>query len=929
MYRYAQLAEKGKWIEVIDSPDIEQKLQQMGAVRATVLAVSDVVSEDGDNDNLKYKGPLYFDIDSPDLTQAIASTRELVHKLRELDVPDEAIKVFCSGKKGFHVFVPEKVFMETKRAVKGLPAIYMELAKELYVHGMDFQVYSGSKGRVFRPENGLRPDGAYRVRVSLNELETMTPSDYREVVKAPRDKAYPEVNGAKAYSLAALYERAKTTAHKKAVLRNSALPVEELKPYAEDPPACIPALVLTDKNVHFNQAGMQLAIFISRAGVPNYKASSLMDEMATRKTSSTYDTFRKRKVHLEGLVKYTQNKEKAEFSCAAMRTAVGRKVCRDCPLNGKTLGGRGMEDMPAVLARPDGYYIAGKEEDRRVSTFTLHPVEVFVDQAQNGGTARRTGTSMQVQSHGEILGTIHFDETGWRSRSELLRQMEGIGNLGFLGSDVDVQKLKIAVYQAIGDEEVDEITKVHSAGVWETATNIKGDKVYTYVEPGLSINSYGIKGTHELHGRVVPEPRLRMSQRPESGDQKMKTVLQQLIAVNSPVVMAQLLGWHSLCHIKAQVMSVYGQFPSLNLWGNAGSGKTMTSTLLACLNGVDYSKTGPLLLSMTTAYPLIEVASSTTTIPRIFEEFNRSKIKKYGMYEQCVEIIKAAWNNHPVARGRLQTSKANNQGRIGAEVTEMHITAPLVICSEQAPDEPALQQRMLQVELSNHTRAGRSENFYYAQRHKDLLLDFSRALTMTSLKTKESWVGEKLDEHYASVPHKINDRSRFAYALLFIGLDYFHAVAESLSIDITKEMNGLRTDLATYLKVAEPELVRTKVWSEVDQVLSILADMAQLAIQDQGLSPLLPGKHFLAVPSKDELILDLEVIYPLYRMFTSKTKTPMVFNSLKQLTPLLKSESYYVTNVRRHPEVSESRKVWVLRLSELADKGHNIGMFSE
>ena len=929
LFRYAQLEEKGKWIEVIDSPDIEEKLKKMGAVRSTVLAVSEAIKEDTDNAEVKYKGPLYFDIDSADLGQAIVSTQELVSKLQDLDVPDEAIKVYCSGKKGFHVFIPEKVFMDSKRAVKRLPAVYMELAKDLYVHGMDFQVYSGGMGRMFRPENGKRDDGAYRVRISLSELSKMTPELYKQLASAPRDQVYPEVNGAKAYSLAALYERAKTTAQKKATLRDAALPVEELKPYAEEPPACIPALMETDKDAHFNQVGMQLAVFIARAGVPRYKANSLIEELATKKTSTTYDTFKKRKIHLEGLVKYTQNKKSVQFSCPAMRTLVGKKVCRDCPLKSKTLGGRGMNDTPAVLARPDGYYVAGQNDDRRISTFTLHPLEVYVDQGQGGRTSRRTSTSMQIQAGGEILGTILFDEAGWRSKAELLKQMEGISNLGFLGSDTDVQKIKIACYST-GEDEVEEITKVHSVGVFETATNVRGQKIYTYVEPGLSVNSYGIQGTHEFHGRANPEPALRATPKPVPGDPIMRDTLNNLLRINSPLVIAQLIGWHSLCHLKAQVMSLYGQFPSLNIWGNAGSGKTMTSSLLACLNGVDYGATGnPVLLSMATAWPVVEAASSTTTIPRIFEEFNRSKIKKHGMYEHCLEVIKAAWNNHPVARGRIGRSKANASSRTSAEIVELHITSPLVVCSEQAPDEPALQQRMIQVELSNQTREGCDDHFYNTINRRNELLCFSRAMTLTALKTKETWVDERMKEGYKRVPNEVNDRSRLAYALLFVGLDYFEGVGHSLDFDLSSDIAQLKKELENHLSAEKHTISQAKTWSEVDNVINVIADMAQLGIQDMGMSPLVPGKHFLLVPDKDELILDMQVIFPLMNRWIRQGGVTPVFNTLKQMSPLLKSEHYFITNLRREPEISAARNVWVMRASKMQEKGHNTEMFQQ
>lgn len=932
LYRYVQLDERGQWVTIPDSPDYEKIARDMGAVRMTALALSEQITDETDPEKVKYKGPLYFDIDNSDLAMSISSTKELIGKLQELEVPEEAIQVYCSGNKGFHVFVPEKVFQERASAQKRLPEIYMEMARDLYVYGLDFAVYSGGKGRMFRPENGRHESkGTYRVRISLQELEEMTPEIYRGMVTAPRTAEFKKLNGTKSYPLRAVYERCKQRVFKKQKLKSSALPVEELKPYAEEPPACINELMLPKHKIAFNSAGLQLATFIARSGTPKYRVDSLVDQMSTARQSTTYDTPRKRREHLRGLVNYVQAKSGVNFSCAAMRSLVTRNPCKDCPLKEKGLGERGAEDMPAVLARHDGYYVAGKEEDRRVSTFTLHPVEVFMDQPQGRGSARRIGTTMQLQSHNEVLGRVYFEETGWRSKSELLKQVEGIGNLGFLGNDQDVQKIKIAVYAAGEEGEVEEITQVHSAGIMETAVNRSGKRVYTYVEPGLSVNSYGIQGTHEMHGKVSPEPRLRKTDKPQPGDQNLRQTLLGMLSMNSPVIMAQLSGWHSACHLKAHIMNSYDQFPSLNLWGNAGSGKSMTSALMACLNGVDYNQGGgsPLSLSMTTAWPLVEEVSSTTTIPKILEEFNRSKIKKYGMYEHCVEIIKAGWNGHPVSRGRLARSSANGRGKGGGETVDFRVSAPLVVCSEQAPQEPALQQRMVQVHLTNESRKGRAQYFMDTMRNRKQLLSFSRAMTMTALKTKEEWIEEHLEAGYGLVSETMNDRSRFSYALLFAGLDYFNAVAHSLSIPFDEEIEELKKALSDHLSDNRAEIERSKIWSEVDQMLGHLADMAQLSLQDNGLSPLQPGRHFLAVERSDELILDMQVIFPLLRMWSQRTDTPIVFSSFRQLVPLLQAESYYVTDDRRERDISANRPVWVLRLSEMKRRGHSVEMFMD
>jgi hypothetical protein len=930
-YRYIQTEEKGKWIPLADSKTFEEQALKLGAVRATILSVNQDPDNADNPDDIGYTGPLYFDIDSTNLLIAIQSAQDLVHKLRELNVPEVGIQIYCSGSKGFHVIVPNTLFMATNRSIKQLPGIYMEMARDLYVLGLDFQVYSAGKGRMFRPDNGLRPDGKYRVRITSDELFALSPEMYIQIVTQPRDLGIPGPNGSKAPALAMLFDRARQRVHKKQILRGTALPIDQLLPYAEEPPACIDMLCKGSlrNGSNFNQAGLQLASFIARAGVPQYKSDSLLSEFAEHGSSSKYSTTGQRKVHLQGLVHYSKAKPTVYFSCAGMRATLATSPCRDCALSESNLDGSSENETPSVIARPDGYYAAtANGGERKVSTFTLQPIEVFLEQSDSGSIPRRIGTRVDIYSNFECKGQVYFDEVGWRSKQEFLKQFEGIAGLGVIGSDVDIQKIKISVYSPREEDDVEEVTNVYAAGIYQT--KVAGNKFYTYVEPGLSLNSYGIQGTHMMQGKVTPAPMLRKSDKPAQGDKAMEQALRVMMGINAPAVMAQLIGWHCLCHLKAHMMPIYKQFPSLNLWGEAGCGKSMTSAVMSFLNGVSYMTDGdPLLVSATTAFPLIHVVSSTTTIPRILEEFNKSQVKKFGIYELTTEVIKAGWSGYPVPRGTLGRGKTSSESRIGASVEDLHVSAPLVVCSEQAPDKPALKQRMIQIHLTRKGREGRTEFFNQTIANQGYLMSFSRAMTVMALKTQTEWIENQYQAALEHVPNEINDRSRYSYAMLFVGLDYFHAVAHSLELDLDEEVGELRQALSDSIVHNLDDIIQSKRWSEVDNVISHLGEMAQLALQSSPISMMIPGKTFLSLPEKNELILDMRVAFPMLQRHARSQGNTLVFSSLTQLAPLLRNEEYCITSKRIMPAIARSRALWVLDLKKLKEKGHDIEMFVE
>ena len=158
MFRYYSITEKSPWEITMDSAEAIKNLVEQGCAMVSVLSISDQVTDETDYEKLTYKGGLYFDIDNEgQLDRSISSLHELLNKLKEQGVDRQDIKVWASGKKGFHLTVNEKVF-SSGRAVKFLPYIYKEMALELFVDGLDMNVYSAKKGRLWRQENVRRSD---------------------------------------------------------------------------------------------------------------------------------------------------------------------------------------------------------------------------------------------------------------------------------------------------------------------------------------------------------------------------------------------------------------------------------------------------------------------------------------------------------------------------------------------------------------------------------------------------------------------------------------------------------------------------------------------------------------------------------------------------------------------------------------------------
>jgi hypothetical protein len=135
-----------------------------------------------------YTGPLYFDFDAAEIADAVEYFQVVLLKLQDLGVDLEACRLFASGGKGFHIEIPQAVFMAKvpPHGIQALPLIYKELAYRLAVPTIDLRVYSQGKGRQWRQPNIKRANGNYKVPLTVDEALNITADTYFAIVAAPR-----------------------------------------------------------------------------------------------------------------------------------------------------------------------------------------------------------------------------------------------------------------------------------------------------------------------------------------------------------------------------------------------------------------------------------------------------------------------------------------------------------------------------------------------------------------------------------------------------------------------------------------------------------------------------------------------------------------------------------------------------------------------
>jgi len=267
-----------------------------------------------------YSGPFYMDLDG-DLDEMCHTLNQLLDNLRKMGVNLNAVRIFATGGRGFHIEIPQAVFGGVDHS--DLPKIYKGMALEIYVDGLDLRVYSGGRGRMWRVPNVQRSNGLYKVPLRLDEARTITPERYAELCSEPR--SFPELEiPALATGLAQLYTqcRDKVSASTKRVRTWTAAESELRQRFDGSVPPSVQR-VLTGEFLPehgWNEISIQLALLAHVLGWSDDRLIHEAHKLIERHESDghRYNTPRKRGQELARMFHYVENNTDYQFSIGGL-----------------------------------------------------------------------------------------------------------------------------------------------------------------------------------------------------------------------------------------------------------------------------------------------------------------------------------------------------------------------------------------------------------------------------------------------------------------------------------------------------------------------------------------------------------------------------------------------------------------------------------
>ena len=142
-----------------------------------------------------YKGAVrprgaHFDIDRPELADAIRDTRRLGSRLvNDYGMPPEMIRFYFSGSKGFHVEVPSECFGGIEASVNA-PEKVKNLALRI-LDGMKTDTAVYDHNRLWRSPNTINSKtGLYKVPLSYDEVMNLAVEDIEGLARGRRSVAH-------------------------------------------------------------------------------------------------------------------------------------------------------------------------------------------------------------------------------------------------------------------------------------------------------------------------------------------------------------------------------------------------------------------------------------------------------------------------------------------------------------------------------------------------------------------------------------------------------------------------------------------------------------------------------------------------------------------------------------------------------------------
>ena len=816
---YQAESKESRWTEAL----ADRRTAIINEVRpafSTVLDLSFIPDNNEDWTKVKYRGPFYADFDAgDDLPYVCEQFKEFLGKLHaEFDFDLTQARLYASGSKGFHIEIPPECFMPKvpKEGTGYLAYIYREMAQNVVVDTLDFNVYTGKRGRQWRTNNVERENGCYKVPLTLSEAFDIDADSYRELIKAPRPDPTPTPPHCNT-KLALLFDRAKekVTASMRGKKQRLQKANEVLDPWrkAKKNPPTIEKLMAGDDvsdSAGFQSLAMQLAIYATSVGMKRKEfieaCSGLCDNHVS--DSRRYGTPSLRREELGRMYDYMEQDVLYDFD-------VG-------PIVRLLKPGTSVADL-GILDRDDVGDVPARTEETTDDEGT-------VANAVGGDLMRGVRKGFFMNADGMWRRINNIDEPICRAVLRSVEAFYDAESKGFSGYEFDifVSGRKVA-RKMLGAETFTSANNMRKffgslqitfqGGEQETAALLdimaekanNGGRVYSYPREGFFLIDHPEKAdpepvavylTQDTFISSIPESSpdyFRLRYRPNDAvstylidihkapdlDVGMKEAIEDLFNFNCPEVVINTVGWFIAAHYRSAYLRLFEQFPNLQVFGEAGSGKSQTIIMLSRLHWYR-GEHGLATATSFTPFALDNKVASSHSAPAIIDEYKPRELRtQRGKYEKLKDVLKNSYIGGDT--GNRGTINRNGESSLG--VIRSKCAAPLIFIGEAIENETAIIERCV---LTRVTKAYQTPARTAAFIRLHDAADSKRALSAIGKTIVSRGFGIDLDKMYGEMEQIISTIKR-KYAAQIAADSAMASMAERIVFNAAVVIHGWLT----------------------------------------------------------------------------------------------------------------------------------------
>jgi predicted RNase H-like HicB family nuclease len=896
LYFFHQLEEKSKWLPALAS-ERENLIRTKHPALVSVLDVdhsfdSDLSAED--IRALKYSGPAYFDFDAENVDEATEQFKVFLLKLKAKDVNLDMLKIHITGKKGYHIEIPPAMFMGKVPTVgvPHLPSIYREMAHSLFVDTLDLRVYSASRGRMWRCPNVKREDnGKYKVQISADEALNITPGQYAEICTNPRPPLAlepPSLNS----ELGLIFAQSRDKVEKAvAKQRTKKAGTDQLKKYEGQWPKTFEGIlhgVTIKPGVGWNNISMQLAITASALGMTEEKL--LTDATGVLENhegdASRYNTPSKRRRDLRDMFRYVSGNPCYEFSVGGVLSLLIPEV----RANADIAMGEWVPDQPAHDQQAPGQAPADgatkSEPPLEVSdALRISNKGIFAKSDDGYKNICELGLQNPIimgPTTGEFLGyelTVNCD------REKPVKRFLSMGHLAsraqlnswaldmgaaMRGTDQHVgllvdllRKTKTGRVFTVEREGVDLVTP-------PTARSTNDDDIVWAAVDGVQCLREGI--SYRFHGIHSPEGFFK-SDLMHADDLSLNDegMINDLLSINTDRNLAKLIGWFSAAFLTQLIRKKFRRFPSLQVYGQAGAGKSMTMILL---NHLHYSMREPKQLAVAgqTQFPIIVAVATSASIPVVFEEVKRRQLNKHTL-DFLQNILRSNYTADQLSRGGLTRDRAAKE----MTVTDFQNGAPVAFVGEALEDQSAILERCVVVAMTKVDKEGRKEPFERCLAEAEKMGRIGKSLAIAAITMDRDWLNDTVNAHYKHVTSLVakrlaDDASRPAFnlAVVLTGLEFMRrTIGRVFGTRFDERFEELTNSIL--------DNVMDSIPSNMSEASRVLDTLAHLSRNEDDAVVLLNGRDYFL--KEERIEIKLRNVFERYVRYQRSLGLEVLFDS--------------------------------------------------